>query len=292
MYCEKCGKKLNKNDKFCEECGLKVIEEGKEGLKNESENENRKLGRFISKFTLVFVGLILLAFFIFWIYKFGIFTPEKGTSIASSSALWGQFVVSLLAVVVFCAILIVLDIRKKATPVYKLFSFWLIICVVVAALGLYTYHAISYGETHTYQEGEEFRYGPYTFAINGEFSDIEYLPSDCSWHTPTGRINWCESGNERRKTESENKKYLALKVKVKNNSFYEQPITTNWFQVFGESGEAYKLTQADFETSNVPSESTREGALYKINVDKSEKEFNIKIALPNKAEQIVKIQAR
>lgn len=127
MFCEKCGEKLDEKDKFCESCGFGIKE-------NEKEVEHLRSGRFISKFTLVFVGLILLSFFVFWIYKFGIFTPERGTSTASASALWGQFVVSLLAVVVFCTLLIFLDMRKKVVKITRLVSFWIIIILILFSL--------------------------------------------------------------------------------------------------------------------------------------------------------------
>ena len=289
MFCENCGKKLNKGDKFCEYCGFEV-----KGAKKGTEIDTQKPEKFVSKFTLIFTGLILLAFFIFWIYEFGVFNPQKGTSTASASALWGQFIVSLLSVVVFDAILIFLDIRKKAVPIFKLVSFWLIVFVIILSSSLYTYKKMSYGKTHTYQEGQEFSYGSYSFTINGEFSDIGYNPEDCS--TWGGRLfdrNYCETEiNPRRKLTNETQKYLALKIIIKNNSNYEKPITTKWFQVFGASGKEYNLHDANFETSNLPSNSTREGTLSKIYVNRSEQEFNIKVVLPNKAKQIVKIKNR
>lgn len=244
--------------------------------------------KFLSKFTLIFTGLILLTFFVFWIYKFGVFTPQRGTSTASASALWGQFIVSLLAVVVFDAILVFLDVRKRAVPIFKLVSFWLIIIIILSASSLYAYKKISYGQTHTYQEGQEFRYGPYSFTVNGEFSDIGQ--QDCSGYIRLKQ--WCEEQNAKPQMD----KYLTLKIKIKNDSSREQPTTTNRFEVIGNSGTQYNVPYnlyADaFGVKNLPSQATREGTLSKISVLKSEQEFNIEVILPNKAEQIVKIKSR
>jgi len=283
MFCENCGHKLNKDDQFCEHCGFEVKEFTK---RTEIDKRSEK---FVPKFTLIFVGLILLAFLAFWVYKFEMFAPVKGTSTASVSALWGQFIVSLLAIAVVSAILILLDTRKKPVSVLKLVSFWLIIIMLVISSSYYAYKKISWGKTHAYQEGQEFNYGPYSFTIDGDFSDIPYNPEDCSGYKRL--IDWCESNNDYLKNQSEIQKNLSLKIKIKNNSKYEQPITTHWFQVFGASGEQYGLNRgSEFETSNLSSGSVREGTFSKIYVNKNESEFNIKITLPNKAEQIVKIK--
>lgn len=96
------------------------------------------------------------------------------------------------------------------------------------------------------------------------------------------------------KCQTEMDKYLSLKIKIKNDSSYEQPISTNWFLVYGSSGKEYSGNkyryQTDFEVSNFSSNSTRTGILSNIYVNKTEQEFNIKVILPNKAEQIVKIK--
>jgi len=87
--------------------------------------------KHIPKLTLIVAGLILLTFFIIWVYKFGLFKPQVGTSTASSSILWGQFIVSLLAVIILDFILIILDIRKKPVGFVKLVSFWVLIIGII-----------------------------------------------------------------------------------------------------------------------------------------------------------------
>ena len=288
MFCENCGEKLNKNDKFCEKCGFGVKKNG-----NETENEREKPEKFVSRFTLIFAGLIFLAFSAFWIYKFGIFNPQKGTSVASASALWGQFVISILSVVVFDAILIFLDIRKKAIPIYKLVSFWFIVIVILLASSFYTYCKLSFGKTHTYQEGQEFNYGPYSFIINSDFGDIPYNPNDCSGNVRIIK-DLCESNNKDSKTESETNQFLILKIKAKNNSKSKITINENWLNVFGSSGKEYNVPldfaySSNLEIKNMSPGSTKEGS-FNINVSRSEQEFKVKVILSNKAEQIVVIK--
>jgi len=134
------------------------------------------------KFTLVIAGLIFLAFLGFWTYKFGIFTPLKGTSTASISALWGQFIVSFLAVIIFDLILIILDIRKQKTKITKLISFWLIIAtlIVTSAFAIRHYYPHKNKEPEKTNTSAPQKYQPLesTFITIGSY---ECLNSSNCW---------------------------------------------------------------------------------------------------------------
>lgn len=132
MFCEKCGKSINKDDKFCQHCGLKI------GSEVEKIHDQPK---YISKFTLVALGVIFFAFLVFWVYKFGFFNPQKGTSGASISALWGQFFVSFLAVAILDLIILFIDFKRKV-KVFKLASFWLLIVILLAISTYFIVHRV------------------------------------------------------------------------------------------------------------------------------------------------------
>ncbi|MFH1766888.1 MAG: hypothetical protein ABH826_02225 [Patescibacteria group bacterium] len=190
-----------------------------------------KTGRHVPKFTQIFIGLVLLSFLLAWMYKFGLFNPTWGTSLASASALWGQFLASFLAIIVFCGIVLVLDIRPLPTRNYKLVSFWILTLLVVVPLGWQLKKPLDYGTTHTYRQDEEFNYLDYSFKAKTEFQD--YQPKDCSQYNSSYIIgtsiasSMCERDNERYK----DTKHLLIHLTAKNKSGEFKHFTEDWFSV-------------------------------------------------------------
>lgn len=111
----------------------------------------------IPALSIFLVAILFITLCLYWFNRFYHFLPMAGTSTASISALWGQFIVSFMLVVIVSALIIYSD-RRYEIRFYKLTSFWIIVLSIVAVAGYFMYKDIDYGISDTHGLGEAFDY--------------------------------------------------------------------------------------------------------------------------------------
>lgn len=205
--------------------------------------------KHISKFSLITIVIILLLFFVYWSYNFGIFTPRWGTSTASISALWGQFFVSLFATLAVCAILLIADVRNKPTKIYQLASLYFLVIVAIFISWIAWKDKANYGTTHSYASGKEFSYLQYKLTVTAETQPL--AAKDCSGLSNTAPksgligspspMQECEFYN----SSSSGKKVVTLHVVAKNTKSIPSHFTSNWFTVTDSDGRSLPTTFPD-----------------------------------------------
>ena len=82
MYCNKCGKKLKENSKFCEECGAAIPNKNKSNVKKTLSNIDKKVEEKLpnnlkKNKNLLYIGVIVVVV----IVGLFIFTGNGGSSV-------------------------------------------------------------------------------------------------------------------------------------------------------------------------------------------------------------------
>ncbi len=261
--------------------------------------------RQIPKFSLITACLVLLSFFGYWLYRFGVFSPVRGTSTASISALWGQFTVSTLAALVLCGIVLVADLRSKAVPIFKLLSFYVLTILVIGSLSFAVKRNIDsrkisdeFGTTHTYTQSQEFNYLQYSFTVSWKTEDIR--PQDCSAinYTPVSgviRLYSDKSQCESRNNVVSGQKVATVLVTVKNNNNSFSHFTPEWLTILSGTGNKYELWESftNFNDGTYAYEIKPNGELSgelnaSANLKKGENIYEVILKIDNHAEQIIK----
>ena len=257
-----------------------------------------KTEKRIPVLSIILVIIFFIALCSYWFYRFYIFKPVEGTSTASISALWGQFLVSFLLVAIISAFIIFID-RRHDIKFYKLFSFWLIILSIVTTAGYFMYRDIDRGATETHVLGEAFDYNHLEYKLTKSNEDLVYTPNDCSQYTNSGRVfsnsrDRCEEGNSTRKKESEESTLLVIIIDVTNKSSSPQDIICKDCLVLrNPNGEIidqkWSFESQAFSNQIFPGNSLQLKAQYKVRKEELKNTYYLTFST-NKAPQYVEIK--
>lgn len=277
---------IHRNKKVPQEVGIK------QDVKSETKYRN------IPKFTIGVIAVIFLVFFAYWSYKFGVFTPERGTSIASIGALWGQILASFLATVTFGVILLLADLRSKPTPIYKLVSLYLLVGVISWFCWAYASDKQKFGKTHEYKLGQQFSYLQYIFTVDATLQDV--VLQDCSSYstasfTPYEKYQYhiyLKADCERNNTSVTGMKQVAVSVTIKNTEDKFNFFTDNWFLLTSNTGKEYELKFTGNNKDNInqvpPNGQIAPKLITPSHLQPEETIYSIRLKVDNHAEQIIK----
>ena len=157
--------------------------------------------------------------------------------------------------------------------------------------------------THVYAKGQDFEYGAYKFNIDYKFTNIAYIPTDCSQFPLTkpediftgGVVEdrtqaECNGWNQNKLKDVQQNNNLELDVTTTNLSSSVEPISTVWFKILDGTGNDVNLSNnssVEFPVNDLLPGEVRKGKISGLTIKKDSGNLRISVTLPGKAAQYV-----